>query len=107
MTDLDPQPGDWVLIRAKVLARPFPETVLVELFSKTDQYEAHVRPDLVVEIVPKPIPDEPATGSVALVNDEAFQRQVTGGWIGVGHPRIFSWATLAGGSSEVEVIHHA
>ncbi|MFY1686467.1 hypothetical protein [Plantactinospora sp. WMMB782] len=37
-----PQPGQWVLIAAKVLDDPHPtsEEVVVEMFSKTDQYAA-------------------------------------------------------------------
>jgi hypothetical protein len=93
VTAVDPQPGDWVLIRAKVLERPFPETVLVELWSKTDQYQAHVRPDLCVQIVPKPIPDEPAEGAVVMLNAAAYQR-VGGEWFRAGYSEGYAWEQL-------------
>ena len=53
--------GDWVSIRAQVSA-VFPADigVEVELFSKTDQYHAMVRPDLVLgktDPPPQPEPD--------------------------------------------------
>ena len=52
--------GDWVLIRGQVTA-VFGSDIgyAVELFSKTDQYAAHVRPDLVIQKTAPPIQPEP------------------------------------------------
>lgn len=53
--------GDWVLIRAQVVKVHGSDIgYAVELFSKTDQYEAYIRPDLVVaktDPPPQPEPD--------------------------------------------------
>jgi hypothetical protein len=102
---VDPQPGDWVLIRAKVLERPFPETVLVELFSKTDQYPAHVRPDLCVQIVPKPLPEEPGMGSIAVIDGGVYQRLVDDHWYGAGNEQGRTWVEL-NEIGDVKVIDH-
>lgn len=50
--------GDAVYVRATVV-QVEPENLLVGLFSKTDQYEAWVRPDLCELDLPE-LPDEPA-----------------------------------------------
>jgi hypothetical protein len=106
MTSVDPKPGDWVLIRAKVLDRPIPEDVTVELFSKVDQQAIRVRVDL-CEVTSKPIPEEPAVGSVALVDDVAFQLNNHGGlWMVAGDDYGLSWAGLHD-RGDVVVIHHA
>lgn len=54
MTNDGPHPGDEVLIRARVAPteHSHPEQILVELFSKTDQYQAWVRRDLVEQVIP-------------------------------------------------------
>ena len=107
MTAVDPQPGDWVLIRAQVIEEhPNGRDVGVELYSKTDQYTAFVRRDLVVEIVPKPIPEEPDRGSVALVGGEAFQLNQGGMWMPAGDDYSLTWAGLHE-RGDVVVIHHA
>lgn len=63
--------GDYVLIRAKVLKAKGPESILVELFSKTDQYPAWVRNDLVVDKTERPTTTEPPTGDGYKVFDQA------------------------------------
>lgn len=56
MTAPDPQPGDWVHLRAQVVElHPNGRDVIVELFSKNGPaLRAAVRRDLVVEVVPRP-----------------------------------------------------
>lgn len=107
MTSTDPQPGDWVLIRAKVLGRPIPEDVEIELFSRTDQFPVRVRVDL-CEPTAKSIPDEPDEGSVALLDREAWQLVGDGRWysaITTGDEVGRTWAELQA-LGDVEVIHH-
>lgn len=60
--------GDWVLIRAKVLeARGGEIGYSVELFSKTDQYAAWVRPDLITAKARRP--EAPEADRRAVVKD--------------------------------------
>lgn len=55
MTALDPQPGDWVLIRAQVVAGSIvPEEILVQLRAKIGPYATPIRREEVLEIVPRP-----------------------------------------------------
>lgn len=55
------QPGDYVLVRCKVLEAIDDAEVgyAVEVFSKTDQFKMWVRPDLVISKVETPLPPEP------------------------------------------------
>ncbi len=102
---VDPQRGDWVLIRARVTRRPTPENVEVELFSATDQFFATVRADL-CEITAKPIPDEPAVGSVALLDGDAYQR-IENRWYAANSGMVSGWTwTELHEIGDVEVIHH-
>ncbi len=107
MTGFDPQPGDWVSIRTKVIDRPIPEDVTVELFSKTGQQAVRVRVDL-CEPAEKPIQDEPGDRSVALLNGTAYQRLAGGQWFAAGSTVVegYTWAEL-NRRGDVEVIHHA
>lgn len=98
-----PQPGDWVSITARVVARPTPENVEVEMFSRTDQYTTLVRRDL-CQPAEKPIPDEPANDSVAMVGRDAYQR-VGNLWIGIADHSGLTWPELCR-LGDVEVIHH-
>jgi hypothetical protein len=105
VTDLDPQPGDWVQIRAKVVARPTPENVTIELFSRVDQYTTDVRVSA-CEVIPKPIPDEPGVNSVVLVESIAYQH-LAGRWYEPGWGEAsdgHTWASLHE-LGDVEVIH--
>ena len=58
----EPMVGDEVLIRAAVLRWEPTVGALVELFSKTDQYEEWIRPDRIAEVVVPNLPEEPADG---------------------------------------------
>lgn len=44
------KPGDTALIRAEVLAVQPGVGLLVKLFSKTDEYQARIRPDLIADV---------------------------------------------------------
>lgn len=69
MTDPQYQPDQYVTLRAKVIeARGGELGYLVELFSKTDQYQAWVRPDMVTGPADPPPVDEPK-GLGAVVKD--------------------------------------
>jgi hypothetical protein len=103
VTGFNPQPGDWVKVTAKVLGRPIPEEVEVELFSKSTQYSDLVRVDL-CEPTEKPIRSEPDPGSVALVGGIAYQFR-GGVWRRPGSKRGVTWVEL-NGLGDVEVIHH-
>lgn len=68
MTDPDPPAAlavdDEVLIRARVVQVVRGVGALVELFSKTDQYQAWIRGDLIAEVIPAPVPpEEPPDGT--------------------------------------------
>lgn len=63
------RPGDVVLIRATVVENTPGVGVLVELFSKTDQYEAWVRHDLVAARDRPDVPDEPVDGTWLVAPD--------------------------------------
>lgn len=60
-----PSPGDWVQVFGQVAAveRVHPDDVVVELFSHSDQYQAHVRRDRVALVAP---PEGIATRCTAL-----------------------------------------
>lgn len=59
------EPGDYVLVRGKVLKGDDGELgYCIELFSKTDQYGAWVRPDLVIEKAEMPLPPEPDQSAI-------------------------------------------
>lgn len=91
---LDPKPGQWVLIRAEVVdERVPPECIAVQLFNKNGPYPTEIRRTDVLEIVEKPIPDEPAETTVVVVGKYAYQR-LTDHWYRVGRPEMFSWADL-------------
>lgn len=102
MTDFEP--GDWVTITARVVRRPIPETVEVELFDKNGPFTAEVRRDL-CQSGEKPIPQEPAERSVGLLNGIAHQRD-NDLWYAVGDPMGRTWMALHH-DGDVEVIHHA
>lgn len=68
--------GDYVLIRAKVLKAKGPESIMVELFSKTDQYPAWVRNDLVVDKAERPMTTEPPMDDGYKVFDKDGQQWV-------------------------------
>jgi len=87
-----PDPGQWVLIAAKVLDDPHPtsEEVVVELFSKTDQYAARVRLKQITDVVARPLPDEPGESAVVLVDGLAYQR-LTDRWYRPGRREAHSW----------------
>jgi hypothetical protein len=99
------KPGDWVKITAKV-AEVSPNCVdlVVELFSKTDQYLASVRADN-CEPTSKPIPPEPAEGSVVLLGGSAWQR-VGEWWQQAGLYEETTWEQL-NARGDVVVIHDA
>jgi len=102
----DFETGDWVTITGRIKElHPNQVDLGVEVFSKTDQYTAFVRRDLCAPTA-KPIPDEPAEGSVALLNGATAYQRISGVWAATnGAPRVF-WETLQE-LGEVEVIHHA
>lgn len=58
-----PMVDDEVLIRGRVTKYRPGVGLVVELFSKTDQYEAWVREDRVVEVVLPELPSEPPDGT--------------------------------------------
>lgn len=60
---ITPKPGDEVLIRGRVVEHLPGLGTLVELFSKTDQYQAWVRLDLIAEVVLPDVPAEPGDGT--------------------------------------------
>ena len=97
--------GDWVTITGRI-HELHPNTIDlgVEVFSKTDQYIAFVRRDLCAPTA-KPIPEEPAEGSVVLVDGIAYQRDGEW-WRRPMEAYGFSWAEL-NDIDDVEVIHHA
>jgi hypothetical protein len=68
------KPGDYVLIRCKVLDAIDDEEVgyAVEIFSKTDQYKMWVRPDLVIQKVETPVPLVPDHDSIVRDKDGDF-----------------------------------
>jgi len=92
-----PQPDQWVLIIAKVLddPHPTPEEIVVELFSKTDQYATRIRLNQVTDVVPHPIPDEPRDASVVVVDGMAYQR-LTDHWYRPGRTEALSWREVCG-----------
>lgn len=59
----EPRVGDEVLIRATVKKVTPTVGVLVELFSKTEQYPVWIRPDEFADVVLPDMPDEPADGT--------------------------------------------
>ncbi len=104
MTNWNPQPGDWVTITGQVKElHPNDVDLGVDVFSKTDQYTAFVRRDLCAPTA-KPIPDEPADDSVALLGRDAYQR-VGSQWLAAGGSSAMSWREL-NQRGDVEVIHH-
>lgn len=73
--------GDFVLIRGQVVKVYGGEVgYSVELFSKTDQYQAIVRPDLIIEKVAPPLPDEPDHEAVVVDHDDDVWRFRDGFW---------------------------
>ncbi|MDG4791954.1 hypothetical protein O7626_39770 [Micromonospora sp. WMMD1102] len=64
-----PHVGDEVLIRGKVVRWVPTVGAVVELFSKTDQYEVWIRPDRIAEVIVPNVPDEPADGTWLLGED--------------------------------------
>lgn len=88
--------GSWVLIRAKVLEVYGADVGLtVELFSKTDQYKAIIRRDLVVDVIDPPLPPEPSHDAIVTVDKSSliFRWSDKWGWqngLGV----FYDWATL-------------
>lgn len=105
MTAHSPQPGDWVSLTAKVVElHPNHVDLGLELFSKTDQYTTWVRRDLCTP-ADKPIPDEPAMGTVVMVNGGIYQRLVDDHWYAAGSEEGRTWADL-NRAGDVEVIHH-
>ncbi len=104
MTDF--QPGDWVTITGRIVElHPNDVDLGVEVFSKTDQYTAFVRRDLCAP-TSKPIPEEPAEGSVALLNGFTAYQRISGVWSSTNGSTRVRWATLQE-LGDVEVIHHA
>lgn len=104
----DFQVGDWVTITGRIVELHGNDVDLgVEVFSKTDQYTAFVRRDLCAHAA-KPIPEEPAAGSVALVNGLAYQRAAGGAeWWRTPMDNVgYSWGELQA-LGDVEVIHDA
>lgn len=66
--------GDEVLIRARVTeVGPADAGYTVELFSKTDQYSAQVRPDLVERVLVPEVPEEPPDGTWLPVVEGEFR----------------------------------
>jgi hypothetical protein len=66
---VEPRVGDEILVRGVVSQWVPGVGVLVELFSKTDQYETWIRPDLIAEVVVPNLPNEPADGTWLLGRD--------------------------------------
>jgi hypothetical protein len=103
--------GDWVTITGRIVElHPNDIDLGIEVFSKTDQYTAFVRRDLCAPTA-KPIPDEPAEGSVALVGHggTAWQRLGDSHWYSAGAAITgegMTWAEV-NALGNVEVIHHA
>ncbi len=64
------RPGDVVLIRATVIDSIEGVGARVELYSKTDQYAAWVRHDLVAALDRPDVPDEPADGTWLVAPDD-------------------------------------
>jgi hypothetical protein len=99
--------GDWVTVTGRIVEfHPNSVDLGVEVFSKTDQYTAFVRRDLCAPTA-KPIPREPAEGSVALLKGRAYQR-VDDAWVapfGIG-VEVLRWQRM-NEQGDVEVIHHA
>lgn len=58
-----PRVGDEILIRGTVKQYVPGVGVLVELFSKTDQYDAWIRLDLIADVNLPDLPDEPVNGT--------------------------------------------
>jgi hypothetical protein len=78
------KPGDYVLVRCKVLEAIDDQEIgyAVEVFSKTDQYKMWVRPDLIIDKVPTPIPPEPDRKSLVRDNDgDTWEWSGDGLWI--------------------------
>lgn len=63
------RPGDVVLVRATVLESVPGVGARVELYSKTDQYDAWVRHDLVAALDRPDVPDEPVDGTWLVAPD--------------------------------------
>lgn len=66
----DVRVGDRILIEGTAIKVLPGVGVLVELFSKSDQYEAWVREDLVREVIVDSVWEEPADGTWLVVADE-------------------------------------
>lgn len=96
MISVRPRPGEWVLLRAKVTEEEstVPENVLIELFSKTDQYSVPIRWDLVEDVVDAPVPPEPVDGTIVAIKGIAYQR-LTDHWYRAGRPEAYRWVELA------------
>ncbi|GAA4439078.1 hypothetical protein [Phytohabitans houttuyneae] len=63
MARREPMVGDEVLVRGTVVRYIDGVGALVELFSKTDQYQAWVREDDIADVVLTEVPDEPGDGT--------------------------------------------
>jgi hypothetical protein len=107
--EIDPKPGQWVRIRAKVVpGSVHPDDALVELWSHNEQYLAHVRRSDIVDVVKPPWPDEPGESAIVIVSGVAYQRR-EGTWYAAGAEDWIDWDTLvrnswaAGQDGPVEV----
>lgn len=60
---VEPRVGDEILVRGTVVQWLPGVGALVELFSKTDQYEAWIRPSLIADVIVPNLPEEPADGT--------------------------------------------
>lgn len=89
-----PMVGDEVLVRGTVTRVERGVGVVVELFSKTDQYEAWVRRDLIVDVVLPDVPGEPPDGTWLAGQDPD-----------AGHERVFI-RNDAEGHNDREVRRH-
>lgn len=105
MSDEEIIVGDWVKITVKVLKK-LPEQVMVELFSKTDQYEScWIRLDA-CEKTEAPIPPEPDHEAIVRDKDGDFWSYAAryGGWMcGFEVTGAHAWESLWRGFGPLKV----
>lgn len=96
--------GDHVLIRGKVvLVYGGERGYEVELFSKTDRYDAIVRPDLIVGKTAAPPMDEPDRESLVVDDDGDVWRFRDGFWKLTRNAHGVTWAQLIEAHGPVRV----
>lgn len=96
--------GDHVLIRAKVVKVAGADVgVLVELFSKTDQYDAWVRPDLITGKTAPPAPPEPDRTYVVVDREGDLWRWEASRAAWCYKSSESSWANLCSSYSPLEI----